>query len=212
MATTTVKDVIKNSSDTGLLSGLSAQIIKKFKVIAQAKLGITMADFSDLIPLAFSANEPGHKVNTLLQKAAKESLQKTIQDHPEKDPIFINSAYRTVAQQHFLSELFQAGRGNGANKPGTSSHEDGLALDIDNHEEWKDALITNGWIRPYLPKEPWHFTFKAGTNSNELKKIGVEAFQELWNEKNSTDQIKVDGDFGKETRKRMNISPADGFP
>jgi D-alanyl-D-alanine carboxypeptidase len=212
MSTTTVKDIIDNSSDTGKLSGLSAQIIEKFNAIAKARLGIIMADFSDLSRLDFSANEPGRKVNTLLQKAAKDSLQKAIQDHPEKDPIFINSAYRTVAQQYFLYQLFLAGRGNGANKPGTSSHEDGLALDIDNHKEWKDALINNGWIRPYLPKEPWHFTFKAGTNSDELKKIGVEAFQELWNEKNPTDQIKIDGDFGKETKKRMNKSPSDGFP
>jgi D-alanyl-D-alanine carboxypeptidase len=211
MPTTTVKDVIDNSSDTGKLSGLSAQIIEKFNAIAQARLGITMADFSDLSNLNFSPNEPGHKVNTLLQKAAKESLQKAIQDHPGKDPIFINSAYRTVAQQHFLRQLYLAGRGNGANKPGTSSHEDGLALDVDNHEEWKDALINNGWIRPYLPKEPWHFSFKAGTNSEELKKIGVEAFQELWNEKNPTDQIKVDGKFGEKTERRMNMSPSNGF-
>jgi D-alanyl-D-alanine carboxypeptidase len=211
MLTITVKDIIDNSSDTGKLSGLSVQIINKFNAIAQAKLGITMVDFSDLSHLDYLANEPGHKVNTLLQEAAKQSLQKAIQDHPEKDPIFINSAYRTVAQQYFLHYLSLEGRGNGANRPGTSSHEDGLALDVKNYEEWKDALIINGWVRPFLPKEPWHFTFKAGTNSDKLKKIGVEAFQELWNEKNSTDQIQVDGDFGQETKKRMDKSPANGF-
>jgi D-alanyl-D-alanine carboxypeptidase len=211
MSTTTVKDTIDNFSDTGMLSGLSAQIIEKFSVIVKAKLGITMADFSDLSHLAFLANEPGHKVNTFLQEAAKKSLQKAIQDHPEKDPIFINSAYRTVAQQYFLRQLFLSRRGSSANKPGTSSHEDGLALDIRNHDEWKDALINNGWVRPFLPKEPWHFSFQAGTNSDELKKIGVEAFQELWNEKNPTDQIEVDGDFGKETKKRMDKSPPNGF-
>jgi hypothetical protein len=211
MSITTVEDIINNSSDTGKLSGLSAQIIEKFNAIAKARLSITMVDFSDLSHLAFLTNEPGHKVNTLLQEAAKASLQKAIQDHPKKNPIFINSAYRTVAQQYFLHQLFLAGRGNGANKPGTSSHEDGLALDVDNHEEWKDALINNGWIRPFLPKEPWHFSFKAGTNSDKLKKIGVEAFQELWNEKNPTDQINVDGEFGKETEGRMNMSPANGF-
>jgi N-acetylmuramoyl-L-alanine amidase len=212
MSTTTVKDIIKTSSDTGKLSGLSAQIIEKFNAIAQAKLGITMTDFSDLSHIEYLPNEPGRKVNALLQEAAKKSLQKAIQDHPEKDPIFINSAYRTVAQQHFLHQLFLLGRGAGANEPGTSSHGDGSALDIKNHKEWKDALITNGWVRPFLPQEPWHFSFKAATNSDDLKKIGVEAFQELWNEKNPTDKIKVDGDFGPKTEKRMNMSPSEGFP
>jgi hypothetical protein len=191
MSTTTVKDIIDNSSDTGKLSRLSAQIIDKFNVITKVRIGITMADFNDLSHLAFLTNEPGHKVNTLLQEAAKESLQKAIQDHPEKNPIFINSAYRTVAQQYFLHQLFLVGRGAGANKPGTSSHEDGLALDIKNHQEWKDALINNSWVRPFLPQEPWHFSFKAGINSDELKQIGVEVFQELWNEKIQLIKLKL---------------------
>ena len=211
MSTTTVRNIIDTSTDTGKLSGLSAQIIQKFNEMVTAELSISMKDFSDLSHLEFLANEPGRKVNTLLQEAAKESLKKVIQDHPEKNPIFINSAYRTVAQQYFLHQLSLAGRGAGANRPGTSSHEDGLALDIKNHQEWKKALINNGWVRPFLPQEPWHFSFQAGTNSSAIKEIGVKAFQKLWNEKNPNDQIEVDGDFGTNTEERMDKSPAAGF-
>jgi hypothetical protein len=77
------------------------------------------------------------------------------------NPMFwIESAYRSSSNQQRLYDLFIAGKGNPANKPGTSKHETGFAVDIacnplDSIRRAK-AIYDAGLYTPYLPKEPWH--------------------------------------------------------
>jgi hypothetical protein len=207
----TVQDVIDvNVVDTGRVSGLSRQIITEMNSLAD--IGNVLFSFDDLENVIFTGtSEPGRKVNPVLQLPAKEALRAALRDNRHRK-LTINSAYRTVAQQHILYQLHLRGIVGKAAKPGLSPHEDGLALDVHNFPDWIRILERRGWqyLGDDLPNDPWHFSFNGGRN--DIGNIGVKAFQALWNKYNPDDQIKADGKFGDETAKRMNKSPIDGFP
>jgi LysM repeat protein len=72
------------------------------------------------------------------------------------------SAYRTYAQQATLYRAFLEGRGAPANPPGTSSHEEGTAVDLEDRPMrrvidqigWK-----YGWSKVHAPDEWWHVDY-----------------------------------------------------
>lgn len=76
----------------------------------------------------------------------------------------VTSAGRTSAEQQRLYDLYKAGRGAPANRPGTSAHEYGLAVDIASihgsrhqHQQYVIAVMQwLGFVAPYS-HEPWHF-------------------------------------------------------
>lgn len=83
-----------------------------------------------------------------------------------KDKLKINSANRdTKVQEKLYKETEDAGRpgigptGMLVAKPGTSKHEHGLAVDIQNYKDPKalEALRKQGLVRPYPDKDPVHF-------------------------------------------------------
>jgi hypothetical protein len=75
------------------------------------------------------------------------------------------SAYRTYEQQAELYDAFLAGVGAPANPPGTSSHEFGVAVDLETPEMrtvideigWK-----YGWGKVHAPDEWWHVDYVGG--------------------------------------------------
>lgn len=144
-----------------------------------------------------------------LQPAAKEALQRAINDRGKK--LIVVSAYRTIAQQFLLFKQFQEGRcGNiPAARPPLSNHQSGLALDIEDYHGWKRFLEYHGW--QWLgDHDPAHFDFVGG-GTIDLTEINVRAFQKLWNQNNPNDIIDEDGDYGPETERRLADSPAEGF-
>jgi hypothetical protein len=151
----------------------------------------------------------GGQMNPVLQNGARDSLREVLNDNPGLS-MNVNSAYRTVAQQHILYQLYIRGTGivGLAARPGFSNHEDGLALDIKEWSAWKSDLENNGWIWQGS-NDPVHFSYRFG--DDEVGGKGVRGFQSLWNKYNPQDQITVDGDFGDQTAARMNQSPAQGF-
>jgi hypothetical protein len=75
------------------------------------------------------------------------------------------SAYRTYAQQSALYDEFQAGTGAPANPPGTSSHEDGTAVDLATREMRSvvDQIGSDyGWSKVHAPGEWWHVDYVGG--------------------------------------------------
>jgi LysM repeat protein len=75
------------------------------------------------------------------------------------------SAYRTYAQQSELYAAFLAGYGAPANPPGTSSHESGIAVDVQTPEmRWVIDQIGSkyGWGKAHAPGEWWHVDYLAG--------------------------------------------------
>jgi len=124
----------------------------------------------------------------------------------------VNSALRTLPQQYMLYDWYQSNRcGIGlAAYPGSSNHESGLAVDIDDHSGWLSAMSAHGF-QWYGSADPVHFDF-VGSGTVALSGLDVEAFQRLWNRNHTTDTIAVDGSYGPETEKRLAKSPIGGFP
>ncbi|GBO56039.1 hypothetical protein APA_4245 [Pseudanabaena sp. lw0831] len=199
-----LKELIQASGcDTGAISGLSSQIIGQMNLLIPSVL----VDFSDLPNFEAS----GKQVNPYLQPIAKESLRRAIQENGSKK-LKINSAYRTVAQQYFIYSKWQKGLCfSKAAQPGLSNHEDGLALDISNFDDWITVLEKHGWDW-FGSGDKVHFSFVRSGVRDDIGNIGLKAFQQLWNKFNPSDTIKDDGLFGDKTSKRLDLSPIDGFP
>lgn len=71
-------------------------------------------------------------------------------------PIRLNSAGRSHDEQ---VQLYAQKPGLAA-KPGTSLHEQGLAIDVANvTPAVRAALLANGWHQFDPKKEPWHFSY-----------------------------------------------------
>jgi hypothetical protein len=75
----------------------------------------------------------------------------------------ITSGYRSSQQQQKLFDLFKAGKGNPANRPGTSNHEgvpfgpaEGLAADIHGDYSRLHAAAAKHKLHFPVAKERWH--------------------------------------------------------
>jgi murein L,D-transpeptidase YcbB/YkuD len=207
---TTVKEAIETmiqsrNVDTGRVSGLSRQIIAQMNILATGIL----INFESLPGIESS----GSGSNLYLQFGAKESLRAALREGIAKQPslkMTINSAYRTVAQQHILYQVYQRDPKliPLASKPGHSNHENGLAIDVNNYNAWKPYLIAHGWH--WLGgNDPVHFSEPNGRD--DVSKLGISAFQTLWNKFNPNDLMTVDGDFGAQTAAKMDRCPISGF-
>jgi peptidoglycan hydrolase-like protein with peptidoglycan-binding domain len=147
-------------------------------------------------------------VNFFLQPKAKDALRRAISRKGKT--LRLNSAYRTVVQQHILFSWQGSSCVGIVARPGKSNHEDGLAIDTPDWEEWISALEAEGW-QHFGPPDEVHFTFVGGGVRDDIGDIGVEAFQILWNKQNPADQIEVGTGYGPQTAARLDRSPANGF-
>ncbi|AFY96161.1 peptidoglycan-binding protein [Chamaesiphon minutus] len=208
---TTVKEAIEamireRNVETGRVSGLSRQIIAQMNTL---QTGI-LVNFESL-PGINSSGEA--HLNLYLQAGAREALRAALRSGIAQQPslrMTINSAFRTVAQQHILYRVYQRDPKliPLAAKPGNSNHEDGLAIDVNNYNAWKTYLLANGW--QWLGgNDPVHFFNTNGRD--DISTLGVKAFQSLWNRYNPTDRMTVDGNFGDQTAAKMDRCPIRGF-
>jgi hypothetical protein len=205
-----VKEIIDSqlhgTCGTATVRGLSLQIIAEMNLIIPNVL-VNCEDLN-IVPASLA-------VNSFLQPAAKDALRRAIKARANA-PLRLTSAYRTVAQQHLLYSWYTMASLCGiglAAKPGLSNHEDGLAIDTPDFDDWRTALETQDW--DWLgdtTSDEVHFTYIGSGVRDDIGNIGVRAFQQLWNKNNPDDQIEAEGLFGPETAKRLNQSPADGFP
>ncbi|EKU98270.1 putative peptidoglycan-binding domain-containing protein [Leptolyngbya sp. PCC 7375] len=194
----TVSEVI-SGCDTGQIQGLSLQVLEK---LMTEKPNVLSRIEHPLIVCRGSQNNP------FLQTKAYEALIRVVESRDTS--LYINSCLRTPMQQHMLRQ--QKLRGicgiRAAAKPPKSNHNSGLAIDIEDPYGW----------RPYMKKQSWkwlgewddmHFDYTGG--GENLGALQVRAFQQLWNEFNPQELIKVDGQWGSTTREKVNQSPIQGF-
>lgn len=113
-----------------------------------------------------------------LQPAAARSLQAFAREFELEfgTEFTISEAFRDIPTQQRLYDLYRAGRGNVAAVPGTSSHGQGLAVDInswvygsssstDRHRWLRENAPRFGWSWELVGKpsgEPWHFNYVGG--------------------------------------------------
>jgi lysozyme family protein len=138
-------------------------------------------------------------VHPYLSKKAEESLGKVVYTKN----LYINSCYRTVAQQLILYQNAKM-CGLVAAKPGTSNHQSGLAIDIEDSHYWADQLETLGWNK-LGSFDDMHFDF----NGINLQALSIKAFQILANKNNYV--LTTDGTLGEKTFYALQHAPVEGF-
>jgi N-acetylmuramoyl-L-alanine amidase len=180
---------------TAVVNGLSQQLIHQLQLILpNAFVGFDDLNV-DLLDAAYA----------YVQTPSKQGLQQAIADRGVK--MLVNSAYRTIAQQMLLyNDRFN--NPNPVAPPGTSNHQTGLAIDIEDPRGWEPYLMRYGWYP--LPGDPPHFDYQ-GSGTVDIRSKSILAFQQLWNKNNPNNRISEDGGFGPQTEAALNQTPAQGF-
>lgn len=113
----------------------------------------TESDMTRIVPLSI----PGHYLRADAARAFEMAVSATSAPR-------VTSSYRSTEEQTRLYELWLAGKGNLAAKPGSSLHELGLAIDARGTPDWEEAMSAAGFHRPLMvpgPRyEPWHWEYK----------------------------------------------------
>lgn len=198
--TRTVSNMIFDACSTTSVKGLSQQLVEEINCLSPD----TMAPIPNHPNLSMGA-----AVFPFLQKNAAQALGKALD--ARGSTMQMNSALRTLPQQYLLYQWYRNGRRCGirlAARPGTSNHEDGLAVDMSNYSTWRSTMGAYGY-RWLGGSDPVHFDY-TGPSKN-LQSLSVTAFQRLWNRNNPNDRIAEDGDYGPATEARLRKAPAVGF-
>jgi N-acetylmuramoyl-L-alanine amidase len=151
-------------------------------------------------------------VNLALASGLEKSFWKVVNEYQAEfgKPLQINSLYRTAAQQIALYEWFSNGKCgiSACARPGTSNHEAGQAIDVEDYENAKTIFKKNGWVwqMDRSGNDPVHFEKEVGA-----KKLTILALQRYWNRNNPTDKIAEDGQYGPKTRAKALQLPIDGY-
>jgi hypothetical protein len=196
-----VSVAIAESCTTASVKGLSNQLIDEIQCMRPG----TFSSIEGAPGLSL-----GNAVFPWLQTPARDALLAAQKQRGAT--MTINSALRTLPQQFLLYRWYQAKRCDIglAASPGTSNHESGVAVDINDNAAWRTAMSANDftWLGA---SDPVHFDF-TGEGKVDIAGLSVLAFQKLWNRNHPEDRIAEDSDYGKATEERLAKSPVGGFP
>ena len=153
--------------------------------------------------------KPAVKIVPFLQKKAYQALLAALETTHQV--MTISSAFRLIPQQTVLYKWFEMGLCGItlAYKPGESSHESGLAIDIKEYQKWIEILKKFDW-EWMGPTDVVHFTY-IGEKTESLNGVNILAFQKLWNLNNPEDLIAESGVFDEKTEEKVMKTPIDGF-
>ena len=199
----TVQDAVNaGGCSTLVVHGLSVQIVDEVNCLVPNAL----AAIPNAPNLTKSATTFGY-----MQTPAQAAFTKMLATNQGMS-MSVDSMLRTVAQQYLLYAWYLAGMCGIqlAATPGTSNHEQGLAFDTPDYNQWMSAAMGNDFMW-YGNSDVVHFDY-VGPGAVDLNGKDVLAFQKLWNINNPNDMISEDGSYGPATESRLKQSPADGFP
>jgi len=192
-----VDSVSSATCSTVPVRGLSMQIAEEIRCLAPGLL----VPFEETASIHFATAA----VLPYLEPGTYDALQGAASS---AGMITVNSGLRSIAQQ-FLLRRWRDQRRCGirsAAMPGRSNHETGRALDVGNSGTLRPKMVAAGFST--VPNDPVHFDHLS---SPDLREMGVEAFQRLWNRNHPDDLISEDGTYGTETAKRLARAPSGGF-
>jgi len=197
----TVEEAVSDGCSTTQVEGLSLQIIAQGNCITPGAF----------VEVPNKANTTfGAAVLPYMEEPARDALVAALEANSALD-MQVNSMLRTVAQQYLLYRWYQLGTcGIGlAATPGNSNHETGLAIDIQQYDDWITALESADFAW-FGAGDPVHFDY-VGPGAIDYKGTDVLAFQQLWNINEPSDLIAEDGLYGPQTEARLEQTSADGF-
>ena len=196
-AASSVESVVYATCSTIPVRGLSIQIAEELRCMAPGLL-VPFAETS-----AINFTSPA--VLPYLEADTAAALTRAA---PQIGSITVNSGLRSIAQQFLLYRWRQLGRCRirSAAPPGRSNHETGRALDLADSARARSAMVGAGFTT--LSFDPVHFDHPT---SPDLRDLGVEAFQRLWNRNHPEDTIAEDGIYGPQTAARLARAPSGGF-
>jgi len=195
-----VEELAKTECSTAKLAPLARQV-------AQTLLASLPSD--EIIGITDHVNIVGGSTLPYLQRTAGEALIAAINEAGRKPQLV--HALRTLPQQymvyyqyiHHLCSIPLAA------SPGASPHERGIAIDLQDHESWREVLARHNWVwRGHA--DPPHFNFHGPQNA-DFGIDEIKAFQQTWNDHNPNDPLKVDGSHGPKTESKLLISPVEGW-
>ena len=100
--------------------------------------------------------------------------------------IFVQSGFRSYAEQAALYEAYINGTGNLAAPPGSSNHESGRAADITPGREVFGAVANKFGLGFTVPSESWHIELMRRGGAVGMQKGGfVGNINKIWGEHNS---------------------------
>lgn len=144
-------------------------------------------------------------VNQLQSAAATSLVAAAIK---KGEHITLTSALRSSAQQYLLwNQQSSCPSILGANRPGTSNHEGGRAIDTKYYTYWLPTLQSNGWTQSYPITDAVHFDYTAAP---DIRRENLRAFQRLHN-RHTGSSIAEDGLWGPNTQTAMYNAPCNGW-
>jgi len=197
---TTLLEAVANHCDTSYLAGLAQQVAQQF-VRSMPAMAIT--DLTRHVMVAGPSTIP------YLQRSAGDALIAAIKDRGEK-PALIH-ALRTLPQQFAFWKWYVDGRcGNVAQSmPGSSVFESGVAIEIDDANEWVDVLRLHDW-HWCGPQDSAHFNYH-GPQDPAFHCNSIWTFQLVWNRHHPDDTLQPLGVLSLDTLAKLEQSPAAGF-
>jgi len=194
---------------TATTSGLNLQIAQEIACMAPGRFE-SIADIPNV--------RLGAGANPFVQGSAARALRQAAAANPGST-FEVNSSWRSVVQQYVLKQWEGSCGISIAATPGRSRHEAGLSLDVTSSttDRFKSALRSNGWTWYCDRTNGGRYSGCGDTphwdylNGEDMRALGVKAFQRLWNRQNPNDRISEDGIYGNNTASRIRQAPLAGF-
>jgi hypothetical protein len=140
------------------------------------------------------------RVHLVAQASARTALQAAA----AIVPLQINSGFRPLSDQYLL---WASGECAVVGVPGSSNHQSGRAVDVNNTVEARTALTNAGCVW-FGASDAVHYDCPGV----DLRDDSVASFQRLWNMNHPDMPLSEDGSWGPMTLAAMQMAPAGGFP
>lgn len=140
------------------------------------------------------------RVHLVAQASARTALQTAA----ATVALQINSGFRPLSDQYLL---WASGECAVVAVPGSSNHQSGRAVDVDNTVAARTALTNAGCVW-FGSSDAVHYDCPGV----DLRDDSVRSFQRLWNMNHPEAPLAEDGSWGPMTLAAMQMAPAEGFP